>query len=140
MKTINNNIQESYCSFEVSKLLKEKGFNVLCPQGYDTNDLEYQRFGLPKGIQFGICSNTKESSVVAPTHALAIEWIRVNFGIWIQAATHEVGKWCYHTQKTTAGTISPKICENGQFGLEDFDSPQEATEAAIKYTLKNLIP
>ena len=28
MKEINNNIQESYCSFEVSKLLKEKGFNI----------------------------------------------------------------------------------------------------------------
>ena len=32
---INNNIQESYCSFEVSKLLKEKGFEVLSKSGYD---------------------------------------------------------------------------------------------------------
>lgn len=29
MKTINNNIQESYTSFEVSKLLYDKGFNMI---------------------------------------------------------------------------------------------------------------
>ena len=31
---MNNNIEEAYCSFEVSKLLKEKGFNCLCNTHY----------------------------------------------------------------------------------------------------------
>lgn len=33
---MNNNIEESYCSFEVSKLLKEKGFKALL---YTLNNL-----------------------------------------------------------------------------------------------------
>ena len=131
---INNNIQEVYCSFEVSKLLKEKGFNVLCPQGYDTNDLEYQRFGLPKGIQFGICSNTKESSVVASTHALAIEWIRVNFGIWISIIQNEYeDKFQYTLVKKENN--SWYIVDNGKL----FNTPQQATEAALLFTLQNII-
>lgn len=52
---INNGISEDYCSFEVSKLLKEKGLIQVTDTGYTE----------------------------CPTHALAIKWIRENFKIHI---------------------------------------------------------
>ena len=30
-------VKEAYCSFEVAKLLKEKGFDEYCPLWYDLN-------------------------------------------------------------------------------------------------------
>ena len=71
--------------------------------------------------------------ISAPTHALAIEWIRVNFGIGI-AISPKRGfefKWYvyFYNGKELLGEI--------KFAF--FNSPQEATEAALLYTLKNLI-
>lgn len=63
------------------------------------------------------------------THALAIEWIRCNFDIHIY--TYCDGRtWRGSLQKTTGSII--KI-------FPDNSSPQEATEFALLYTLKNLI-
>ena len=103
---MNNNIQESYCSKEVSKLLKEKGF-------------EFNMRTAPTGF---------------PTHALAIEWIRVNFGIWIQVFNEEknFGYDIINIKKKTS-------LGNLLYRAYAFNSPQQATEAALLYTLQNLI-
>ena len=81
-----------------------------------------------------------------PTHALAIEWIRVNFGIWITAYAH-ARKWV-----VTIEDISEKswIREDGSermlprdigsSNVEEKNSPQEAIEAALLYTLQNFVP
>lgn len=102
---MNNNIQESYCSYEVSKLLKEKGFGV-------PNQLAFTGRGI--------------------THALAIEWVRVNFGIWIfPDVTTGFEEW--------TGTAVKKGSSDLLCRLTPFNSPQEATEAALLYVLNNLI-
>lgn len=128
---INNNIQEAYCSFEVSKLLKEKGFDVSTETLYWLEDelnpeLVYSRTprqGFHK--EYG-------GSLLAPTHSVAIEWIRVNFGIWVSV------------EIASCNTFRPKAYEldGDKFGGWEgykYSSPQEATEAALLYTLKNLI-
>ena len=105
MKTINNNVQEGYCSKEIMMLLFNKCFKQL----NDRSD---------------VCS-----------HALAIEWIRVNFGIHIfidfglgwEAFTIPCG---YNGEATTKD-----LHWNGN----KFTTPQEAESAAILYTLQNLI-
>ena len=131
--TINNNIQESYCSFEVAKLLKDKKFQVCCEKAYtDDGKLHTpQTSGSPLGHVnhlFGY------SSVSAPTHAIAVEWLRVNFGYFVETVTPDgkEGKW---------GAGVHKVHGIGNyFDNDGFDSPQEATDAAILYVLQNLIP
>lgn len=72
-----NNINESHCSFELSKVLKEKGFNVGCKYFYHSKDkIESIANKYPLNSEL----NNQYSR---PTHALAIEWLRVNFGIWV---------------------------------------------------------
>ena len=133
MKQINNNIQESYCSFEVSKLLKEKGWMVRTHKYLFTDSQDAGRFwfstlrdgNIPHGFD-----GKEEERVYIPTHSLAIEWLRVNFGVCIYFKRITINDFnvCY---------IGDNLCEIELSGL--FNSPQEATEAALLYTLKNLI-
>lgn len=141
---MNNNIQESYCSFKVSVLLKDKGFNVYCQSWY-TEDTQYH-YSQDEGQTLGWNNKHLPSHEYSrPTHALAIEWIRVNFGICITVYPH-ARKWCGILED-----ISEKgwIRENGSERMmpkyiSDYDgkeenSLQEAIEAALLYTLQNLI-
>ena len=127
MKEINNNIQESYCSFEVSKLLKEKGFDC-----YTTT--WHQRGNGIVGDVVGKSDryNSKgEAYTSRPTHALAIEWIRVNFEIWIIIEPDIQNNRCWFQ------IISKKYKGDGNTGF--FNTLQEAEEVAMLYTLKELI-
>lgn len=137
-----NNMNEDYCSFEVSKLLKEKGFEPFlhfnqCYIEVYTNDWrEYTKEAyeqLDRSIGIG-----KSILIIRPTHALAIKWIRENFGIWILVDWCE-SKWCYEIQDIKrAESISRKMACHIKTELH-FNSPEEATEAALLYTLNNLI-
>ncbi len=121
---MNNNIQESYCSFEVSKLLKEKGFNARCSRLYDEDSDE---------LKIGFNTNSFNKRISAPAHALAIEWLRVNFGIWIYVLPYS----------TLFRPYAEELVDLDRFGKWEghkYNSPQEATEAALLYTLQNFIP
>jgi hypothetical protein len=144
---MNNNIQEPHCSFEVSKLLKEKGFKVYSqykyfeqkPIGYNlVNFIPNKEILNIIGYDLMLADGRYENIdffTLAPTHAVAIEWIRVNFGIHI-FADFDLG-W--------EGIIVVPVgyYENGKFPslgeISKFDTPQESTEAALLYTLQNLI-
>ena len=102
MKALNNDIQESYCSFEVSKLLESKG----CTLGEHRDGLI--------------------------THALAIEWLRVNFGIWICANIVDKDGYFYSIDRSELDPLD-------SIYSDEFKTPQEATEAALKYVLEELI-
>lgn len=91
MKEINNNIQESYCSFEVSKLLKEKGFDC-----YTTT--WHQRGNGIVGDVVGKSDryNSKgEAYTSHPTHALAQKWLRENYKVDITVALVATGYGFY---------------------------------------------
>lgn len=118
MKEINNNIQESYCSIEVSKLLKEKGCNL------NTEKVFLEGFIIPFWKD-GLCSIVCEYI----SHTLAIEWLRVNFGIWIFAIPFDDHDWIGRIIKID------EIYEYDQL----VHSPQEAIEAALLHTLTKLI-
>jgi len=131
MKLINKDVHEHYCSLELLQLLYDKGmrYREWTDGVFTHNSLAEKRFNE------GDVSYLKDTV----THQIVVEWLRVNHSIWIYTSSHEVDKWCYHIGKTIAGKISPKVCENGFFGLDDYDTPQEATEAGILYVLNNLI-
>jgi len=65
---MNNNITEDYCSFEVSKLLKEKGFKRMESVWFDKRGNEFYYTEL-NGIE------DEQKMIPRPTHALAIKWI-----------------------------------------------------------------
>lgn len=124
MKKINNNIQESYCSFEVCKLLKEKGgIFEHCPV------FLYDEFIAVDPYE----SMSEKDYTYIPTHALAIQWLWVNFGVWIvvyiDTSEFESTKFYFIVEKE----------ENLNFG-KYWDTPQQATEEALLYVLNNLIP
>ena len=121
MRVINNNIQESYCSFEVSKLLKEKGFNCY------TNTWHQRGNGIVGDVvgKSDRYNSKGEAYTSCPTHALAIEWIRVNFGIWIYSNQTSLGNWIGHMN-----SLETKLYYN---------TPQEAESEALWYVLKKLI-
>lgn len=140
-----NNIQESYCSFEVSKLLKEKGFDI---QGDKVYGQVFENTFRLVNISFTKMdeeSGFKDAPYFnAPTHALAIEWIRVNFGICIYVGCKEKEDGSGDVWYIPCGRNLP-LKKNGQFIIDTIpylpkETPQEATEAALLYTLQNLIP
>jgi hypothetical protein len=88
--------QEAYCSFEVSKLLKEKGF----PQEYDIyhsmvyneedyeDEYEIQRMiTITKLVKAGTLSSypigVPEPKCYCPTHQMAMQWLRDEHDILI---------------------------------------------------------
>lgn len=117
--------QEDYCSYELSKLLKEKGFDGLVFTYY------------PRGIKdkYNISmladNHNKHDETSRPTLQMAMKWLR------------EKG---YHI---VVFTDSPRYevkiqdLNDGSFNVSDithtYDTYEEAVEAAIKYSLENLI-
>lgn len=145
-----NNIRESYCSFEVSKLLKEKEFRVPCNYYYlekDYADLlnkNREFFNLPERFKEGdvgeqkdkkhkgrlVDRNKYDTTTSRPTHGLAIEWIRLAFNMWITIGYLGDGYNC--TVQNKEGYTKK--------AMGNFNTPQEATEAILLYTLQKLIP
>lgn len=103
-------ITEDYCSFEVAKLLKEKGFN---------NDY-------PKG----------DCTQYACTLQMAMKWLREIYNIFIEISTSIDLNGKYHF----GYTILDNKCKYIRKGYTCFDwNYKEAVEAALKYSLENLI-
>lgn len=83
--TINNDILEPYCSFELSKVLKEKGFKVPTENleltngyviGYDYDETDEDDELKIRHFKFNDCNQSH--LYLKPTIGLTIEWIRLN--------------------------------------------------------------
>jgi hypothetical protein len=105
-------ITEDYCSFEVAKLLKEKGFN---------NDY-------PKG----------DCTQYACTLQMAMKWLREEKDIVIIIEPHQ---YDYVNEKNKSYSCSLWVGDNYYEYIEsrDYLFYTEAVEAAIIYCLENLI-
>lgn len=148
MRKINNDIKESYCSFEVSKLLKEKGFKVPCMGQYSVKGelvLYFQQesfrgFNLESEVSQEWPQNHEweydgyKNLCFAPTHALAIEWIRVNFDILI-----EISKWRDQPVGKELWKHAFQFFANGETDGIAFKTPQEVNEAALLHVLNNML-
>lgn len=110
-------ISEDYVSFEVAKLLKDKGFDQNCATYYLDGQVwrHYHCEVIPKGKQI----------YAAPTLQMAMKWLREVHGIKIMIRPYIDGTYSYEIL-------------NG-FWYVNFDSYEDAAEAAIKYCLENLI-
>ena len=122
-------------NFELAKLLKEKGFDVPIEHYYNAEgiwepnpkwDRKLRRNKNGKKENF----LDYEDCISAPTITEAVMWLYEKHGIWVNIG-FSGDESCYLMVTNKIGEI--KWNEKG------FKSPTEAYEAAIEYTLKNLI-
>lgn len=109
-------IEEDYVSFETAKLLKEKGFDWECKTRKFYPEPEYDAES-PDGVY-------------APTIQMAMKWLREVHNIDISV-----------TPDRKAG-YSVLIFKDKRLPFDTLDSYsiyEQACEAAIKYSLENLI-
>lgn len=102
---------EDYCSFEVAKLLKEKGFDGETHTTFDKDGYT-------------------QPSI---THQMAMKWLREVHNIDICAFPYQADYILY--------SYNVKIYKDKEIYLTITDSKtyEESVEAALKYTLENLI-
>lgn len=124
-------LTEDFCSFEVAKLLKEKGFDEPCYRWYDNKGDVCAKLIVPDVPP----NYSLREYYLCPSQSIAMKWLRrvhnvnIDIGsIWNQkrfeyqvfVVTPENAKQCYRDDKIYLGY-------------------EEAVEAALKHCLKNLI-
>lgn len=126
-------VRESYCSFEVAKLLKEKGFIESCYGRYSIRSKEFH-FDCTK-----VYNNGSNFMYSAPTHQMAMAWLREVYNICITI---------YPDKENGYEAVLYNIKDDVEIILQSFgiygyhifeDSYEEAVEAALSYCLTNLI-
>ena len=124
-------ITEDYCSFELSKLLKEKGFDGPCFSYYKNDKsvhwIEYRMRN----------SQTLEKYTMRPYYGLAMKWLREK-GIFVEitAISLEIITFEFEIKvidKEHGFAFYPES------GCNEKPTYVEAVEAAIKYSLEKLI-
>lgn len=118
-------IKETYCSFEVAKLLKQKGFDARCWAAYTD-------YGLLYTSQILQYNKGKVGGCIAPTQQMVMKWLREIYGIdiVIEISDPSVNDRKYYS------VIWDK--NNESYILELFDSYEDAVEAALKYCFENI--
>jgi hypothetical protein len=119
-------ITEDYVSFEIAKLLKEKGFDIICDKIYRMNGYL---------CPFEYSMNIKEEGYyLAPTLQMAMKWLRevhnIKINIFYNNSNYAIE---YFEPNTQTGV--------GEFVFigDGYDVYEQACEVAIKYCLENLI-
>lgn len=115
-------ITEDFVSYEVAKLLKEKGFVIPCDWLYCSDGTFGHRNSLWDKEMFP-----------APTLQMAMKWLREIYGIdiVIEISNPSVKDRKYYCMIWDGN--------NNSYILDLFNSYEEATESAIEYCLENLI-
>lgn len=119
-------ITEDLVSFEVGKLLKQKGFDEPCRNVYEEKNLRTNT----------LCDylNSELSSYVcAPTLQMAMKWLREVHNLWIDIDPLSCNEWAW-----SIWLMYDPDFKTGE-SLRNTSSYEEACEEAIKYTLENLI-
>ena len=133
-------ITEDYCSYEVAKLLKEKGFDEKCRNSYNLEG----KFYIHTQWHYPITT----TGYVAPTHQMAMKWLRevhhieiyITFGFPFIDGKQQY-KYFWSVIRVCDNHLEyPMDDPNSAFYTEEMaDSYEEAVKAALKYSLENLI-
>ena len=126
-------ITEDYVSFEVAKLLKEKGFNIDCFAAYNGNGKLYK-------FDDDIDDNTPCWSE-APTLQMAMKWLLEKYNMYIEITINgfQNKKYTYHVVIQNLNEwYDTSECYDFHI-VGDFDSPEKGYNSAIKYCLEKLI-
>lgn len=145
---MNNKIKETYCSFDVCKLLKEKGAKFI-PEGEDTFGYVYaykprtEVYRLVSIYTLNFSHDCQQYDYVsvptydAPTLSMAAEWLRINYDVFIEVKLVEGSKYNWQCYEEIKDIKEPtKI---GKLNDVTYNTPQEALEQGILHALKDLI-
>lgn len=134
-------ITEDYVSFEIAKLLKEKGFNEQIRDFYrfenniwihrNTYEHNYFNLGMPRW----------ENCYSCPTLQMTMKWLREVYKVHIIAepclGEGNEPNLCFNRWFWTI------LTESGEYKpirkIDEFPTYEKACEDAIKYCLENLI-
>ncbi len=141
-------LTESYVSFEIAKLLKEKGFNekVNHVYHYYTSTPFYRRH--LRDFNGEDYKNLRHEHYSAPTLQMALKWLRevhkieisISYGFPFIDGKQVFKYYWYPVKVTEKGLEYPMDDPNtAEFNEEMADSYEEAIEAALLYVLKILI-
>jgi len=121
-------------SLEIAKLLKEKGFDKVMKYHYPNLSIEKQEICLATNWNKFTDMSGNSQYYSAPTISEVIMWLYEKQGIWIEVQCPDMPTelWSFNIHRFQ------KYGGYGDGG--DFNSPTEAYQAAIEYTLNNLIP
>ena len=123
-------INEDYVSFEIAKLLKEKGFDWEVHRSYLVNDNVF----IPGDIND---VPLRKDVIQIPTLQMSMKWLREVHSLYIDIVTSFSQDGicytfsCFNTMDLIQGIKGTSYHE--------YQSYEEACEAAIKYCLENLI-
>lgn len=129
-------IKEAYVSFEIAKLLKEKGFNERSAASYDSKGQ------LQEGYAYW---NKTPIWHAAPTHQMTMAWLRehglyinvvISYDYSVDANGNEVDRWTFWLFEIFS-SFSGNLIYTEE--VNQYDSYEETVEAALKYCLENLI-
>ena len=124
--------KEAYVSFEVAKLLKEKGFNWECTHYYDDDGTMHKALDY---VRQNDEDEDDNDECLCPTQQKAMRWLREIKNIDIEPFVY-----CNHHDGSKA--YGCNIQENGHLLMTDSfvqDTYEEAVDAALKYCLTELI-
>ena len=146
-------ITEDYVSFEVAKLLKEKGFNEDCLKVYINGELK----NVITKESIGECTHCYNSwlypgDATAPTHQMAMKWLRETYKLHIEVEalkpyvldntkkrTVPSDRVEFHASIIFTDQWNDALEEFKNIGVGWYSTYEEAVEAALKYCLTNLI-
>lgn len=131
-------ITEDYISFEVAKLLKEKGFDGDIILWYDEDGKMFYKHKYDINRAWRVRAN--QEVYECPTMQMVMKWLREVYKLNIQPCIVRT----LELKKAYNATIYDDNCEQikSHFGCNifcGFPTYEEACEAAIKYCLTNLI-
>lgn len=131
-------ITEDYVSFEIAKLLKEKGFNGNTSSCYILEDSTHHIINdevVQNEYYESQDSNEHIHLIQAPTLQMVMKWLREVHNIHIDICSNwDIIHWIYQVF-----VITPRTSRNSYVDKILYTSYEKAVEAGIKYALENLI-
>jgi hypothetical protein len=129
-------ITEDYVSFKVAKLLKEKGFDEPC-RSYFIDNVDYVGSSYSAAELTDLDMGVWET--LRPTHQMAMKWLREVHNIHISVYVINRELQITNAPIYTCDIATEKLSSKQGHLRGIWKSYEEAVEAAIKYTLENLI-
>ena len=121
-------ITEDYVSFEIAKMLKEKGFDSPCMGRYSVRSKEFH-LDCTK-----MCNNGGLFECAAPSQAMAMKWLREEHNLCIEIFVTWRDKIPHYQWR-----INNLITQDTIVDTPCLEKPEQAVEAALKYAFENLI-
>ena len=132
--------REHFCSYEVSKLLKDNGFNDTCRAFWLVRTSDHTLYECSRDHAFDFCTNESlsidhDEAIAAPSVQMAKEWIMEKYDTYCLVEVASDGKYFPIIKDCVDG------CWIFDFGFENrgisFDTEYEALGTMFMYVLQN---